>query len=66
MKNRLKVLRAERNLTQEDLAKLCGLSRVSVNAIENEAATPSGETIAKLAQALQVPAGEIFFDLDVV
>ena len=35
MKNRLKVARAEKDLTQEDLAKLIGVSRQSINAIES-------------------------------
>lgn len=66
MKNRLKVLRAERNITQEELAKISGLSRITVNAVENESVSPSGETIKKLSQALRVSPGDIFFDLDVV
>jgi putative transcriptional regulator len=66
MRNRLKVLRAERNITQEELARLSGLSRFTVNAVENEAVSPSGETIKKLAHALKVSPSDIFFDLNVV
>lgn len=66
MKNKLRVLRAERNLTQGELAKLCNLSRTTINSVENETAMPSGETIKKLSCALNVPASEIFFDLNVV
>lgn len=62
MKNKLKVLRAERNLTQEELAEISGLSRATVNAIENETVNPSGETIAKLTKALKVRAEEIFLN----
>ena len=41
MKNRLKVARAEKDLTQEDLAKLIGVSRQSINAIESGRYVPS-------------------------
>lgn len=41
MKNRLKVLRAERDWTQADLASRLGVSRQTVNAIETEKYDPS-------------------------
>ena len=41
MKNRLKVLRAERNWSQQDLAAQLGISRQSVNAIETGRYDPS-------------------------
>lgn len=66
MKNNLRVLRAERKLTQEDLAKASGLSRATINAIENELAVPNGDTIVKLTKALKVKVEDIFFDLHVV
>lgn len=66
MKNNIKVLRSERNLTQEDLAKIIGISRVTLSQIENDRSTPDGNTIAAIVRALQVPANKIFFDLDVV
>ena len=36
MKNRLKVIRAERNMTQEELAEKCGVSRATINSIEKK------------------------------
>ena len=66
MRNRIKVIRAELNLTQQDLSDKIGISRVALNRIENEQTTPNGETIAKLVRVLGKPANEIFFDLDVV
>ena len=51
MKNKLKVLRAERDWSQEALAKRLGVSRQAVNAIERGKHSPSLElafTIAKL------------------
>jgi putative transcriptional regulator len=41
MKNRLKVLRAERDWSQQDLAERLGVSRQSVNAIETGKYDPS-------------------------
>lgn len=66
MKNKIKSLRTERNLTQEQLASLAGISRVTLALIENGKTNPDGKTIAALVQALGVPANQIFFDLDVV
>jgi len=41
VKNRLKVLRAERNWSQQDLANELGVSRQTINAIETEKYDPS-------------------------
>lgn len=41
MKNRLKVLRAERNWSQADLAERLGVSRQTINSIETEKYDPS-------------------------
>lgn len=41
MKNRLKVLRAERDWSQQDLAEKVGVSRQTINAIETEKYDPS-------------------------
>ena len=51
MKNRIKVLRAERNWSQAELAEKLNVARQSVNAIETGKADPSlplGMRIAKL------------------
>lgn len=66
MKNKIKVLRAENNLTQEELASKAGIARTTLAMIENEKAIPDGKTIAALVKALNKPANEIFFDFDVV
>ena len=60
MENRLTVIRAEKKLSQAELAEKAGISRTTLSQIENEKATPDGETIAKLVKALGVPAGDIF------
>lgn len=66
MKNNLKVIRAQKGLTQEQLASLAGISRPALAQIETEKTVPDGETIAKLVKALKLPADQIFFDLGVV
>jgi putative transcriptional regulator len=66
MKNRIKALRAERKMTQEQLAAEAGISRPALAQIENEKAVPDGKTIAALVKAIGVPANVIFLDLDVV
>ena len=50
MKNRLKVARAEMDLTQEELAKRIGVSRQSINAIESGRYVPSTVLALKMAQ----------------
>lgn len=66
MKNKLKVIRAEKRLSQDELAKAAGISRTTLAMIENEKSVPDGKTIAALVKALNKPANEIFFDLNVV
>lgn len=61
MKNRLKVARAEKDLTQEDLAKLIGVSRQSINAIESGRYVPSTALALKMAQVFGKPVESIFF-----
>lgn len=65
MKNRIKVLRAEKKLTQGQLAEKASISRTTLAMIENEKSVPDGNTIAALVKALNTPANAIFFDLDV-
>ena len=60
MKNRIKVLRAERNMTQEDLAEIIGVSRQTINAIEKEKFDPSLPTAFRIAELFQKPIEEIF------
>ena len=49
MKNRLKVLRAEKGWTQEDLGKAIGVSRQAVNALETEKHDPSLDLAYRIA-----------------
>jgi len=65
MKNRLKVFRAEHNLTQEDLAQKVGVSRQAINAIETEKYDPSLPLAIKLGRLIGKPVEDIFFLDDV-
>ncbi len=58
--NKIKVLRAERNWTQEDLANKVGISRQAVISIEKYKYTPSLELAFKIAEAFQVSIDVVF------
>jgi putative transcriptional regulator len=60
MKNRLKVLRAEQNWSQQDLAERLGVSRQSVNAIETGRYDPSLPLAFRIAEAFGKPIEAIF------
>ena len=60
MKNRLKVLRAERDWSQADLAQRLEVSRQSVNAIETGKYDPSLPLAFKIAQVFGMPIEAIF------
>ena len=62
MKNRLKVLRAERDWSQADLAERLEVSRQSVNAIETGKFDPSLSLAFKLARLFEMRIEEIFED----
>lgn len=55
----LRKLRAERGLTQEELARLSGVSRPAIHRIENGQQAPRRGTVKKLAQALGVAPWEV-------
>jgi putative transcriptional regulator len=61
MKNRLKVLRAERDWSQQDLAERLGVSRQSVNAIEKGRYDPSLPLAFIIAETFSLAIEEIFF-----
>ncbi len=62
MKNRLKVLRAERDWTQAQLAQALGVSRQTVNAIEKGKFDPSLPLAFKAARLFKLKIEEIFQD----
>ncbi len=62
MKNRLRVLRAERDWSQADLAQRLEVSRQSVNAIETGKFDPSLPLAFKLARLFETTIETIFLD----
>jgi putative transcriptional regulator len=61
MKNRLKVERAIKNMTQAELAQRLGVSRQTINAIETGKYVPSTILALKIAQIFEKPVESIFF-----
>ena len=60
MKNRLRILRAERRWSQAELAERLGVSRQTINAIENGKYDPSLPLAFKMAFLFHLPIEEIF------
>lgn len=60
MNNRLKILRAERDWSQQDLAERLGVSRQSVNAIEKGRYDPSLPLAFSIAEVFELAIEEIF------
>ncbi|HBI91829.1 MAG TPA: transcriptional regulator [Terrisporobacter glycolicus] len=60
IQNRIKVLRAERDWTQADLAEKVGISRQAVISIEKYKYTPSLELAFKIACAFDVSINDVF------
>ena len=60
MKNNLNVLRAIKNISQEDLAKEIGVSRQTMNAMEKGKYAPSTILALKLARYFERTVDEIF------
>ena len=52
MENRIRALRTEKSLSQEELAKRCGVTRQTVNAIENNKYDPTLSLAFRLADEL--------------
>lgn len=60
MKNRLKVARAEHNLSQAELAERIGVSRQTINSIESGRYVPSTVLALKLAAVFTQPVEALF------
>ncbi len=61
LKNRLKVARAEKDLSQEDLANLVGVTRQTISSIETGQYCPSALLAFLLAKKLEKPIEQLFF-----
>ena len=62
MKNRIRVLRAERKWSQAELGERIGVSRNSVNAIENGRHDPSLPLAFRIAKQFDLPIDQVFDD----
>lgn len=60
MKNRLKVLRAERNWSQQELGLRVGVSRQAINAVETGKFDPSLPLALKLAHVFDTTVEAVF------
>lgn len=59
--NRLKELRARQGFTQATLAEAVGVTRKTINTVENQIFIPSAILALKLAEALEVSVDEAFY-----
>ena len=60
MENSIRALRKERGISQEELAKRCGVTRQTVNAIENDKYDPTLALAFHLAQELGTTVDQLF------
>jgi transcriptional regulator with XRE-family HTH domain len=61
---RLRALRAEKNLSQGDIEKRSGLLRCYISRVEHGHTVPSVETLEKICLALEVPLYQLFYEGD--
>jgi putative transcriptional regulator len=64
MKNRIKVLRAERDWSQQALSQKVGVSRQAINAVERGKHVPSLQLAFDIAQQFDLPIEEVFYPED--
>ena len=64
MRNRIRVLRAERRWSQAKLAKIVGVSRQAVNAVENDRHDPSLPFAFDIAKAFHMRIEDVFDDCE--
>ncbi|WP_414049942.1 helix-turn-helix transcriptional regulator [Macrococcus animalis] len=62
MKNKIKKLRKEKKITQEQLAKNCGVSRQTINMIENDKYDPTLKLALRLARELDELVENLFIE----
>lgn len=61
LKNTIKVQRAKKDITQEDLAELVGVTRTTINYVENGKWVPSTTLALKIVRVFGVPFEEVFY-----
>jgi putative transcriptional regulator len=60
LRNRIKVFRAMKDWTQEELAHRVGVTRKTINTVENGKFVPSAYLALKIARAFEVSVEEVF------
>lgn len=60
MKNRLRILRAEHNLSQEQLSQKVGIARQTIHSIEKGKYTPNLELAFRIARAFNANIEDVF------
>ena len=61
LKNTIKVLRAKKDITQEELAELVGVTRTTINYVERSKWVPSTILALKIAHVFGVPFEDVFY-----
>ena len=61
LRNRVRVGRAERSMSQDELARAAGVSRQTISSIETGQYTPSALLAFRIARALGMPVDELFW-----
>ena len=64
--NRLRVARAEKRLSQEQLAQLAGVTRQTIGSIENGQYCPSALLAFVIARQLEQPVSDLFYLEDTI
>ena len=62
MINKIKIIRTNEKISQEVLAQKVGVSRITINSIENGRSTPKINVAMKIAEALGKKVEDIFFN----
>lgn len=60
MNNMIKKIRKQSSMTQEKLSKLCGVSRQTINCVENDKYDPTLELAFKISRVLDKNVEEVF------
>lgn len=60
MENKIRELRKNKRISQEDLAKACNVTRQTINAIENNKYDPTLSLAFQLARVLEITVDELF------
>lgn len=61
LRNNMKVLRAKKNMTQEQLGELVKVTRTTINFVERGKWVPSSVLALKIAKVFEVPFEEVFY-----